>query len=71
MTYINLTGTLALKYQRFNYLRFVNFQDAMTTWPVIINGFGICYILSVCVFSRYRDHDYPLWVVHAPKIKNV
>ena len=22
-------------------------------WPVIINGFGICYMLNVCVLSRY------------------
>ena len=22
-------------------------------WPVIINGFGICYMLNVCLLSRY------------------
>ena len=23
----------------------------LITWPVIINGFGICYMLNVCVCS--------------------
>ena len=32
-------------------------------WPLIINVFGICYLLNVCVLSRYlssTDLDYPL-----------
>ena len=31
-------------------------------WPVIINKFGICYVLNVCVLSRClcpEYHDYP------------
>ena len=26
------------------------------TWPVIINGFGICYMLHVCVCSPVISH---------------
>ena len=43
-------------------------------WPVIINGFGICYVKCfVCVVlvpqPSSRDLDYPLWDVHTHKIK--
>ena len=30
-------------------------------WPVIINGCGICYLLNVCVLSRYLSLIVEIW----------
>ena len=41
--------------------------SAIATWPMIINGFGICYVKGVCVVPlsqpSSRDLVYPLWDV--------
>ena len=30
-------------------------EGELITWTMIINGFGICYMLNVCVLSRYAS----------------
>ena len=32
-------------------------------WPVITNGFGICYMLNVCVLSRDLSPVVEIWII--------
>ena len=32
-------------------------------WPVITNGFGICYMLKVCVLSRDLSSVVEIWII--------
>ena len=36
-------------------------------WPVIINGFGICYMLNFCVLSRYLSPEVEILITLSGK----
>ena len=34
-----------------------------TGWPVIINGFGICYVKCLCLLPRYLNPVVEIWII--------